>query len=182
MPLWKITQYSFPMSLFTDGFATMGPGQTLVTSTIPLKLINANRYDTLSQTTINLNIYTRQEYLSIPSNPTAVPTQIYFVPKKTFAEVYLWPWPDSYSSTNVEARIDVQEATNTISLSTDLPDFPEEWEEAIIYGLADREAPHYGLPIEEKKDLARRAKDALEEALSFGNEEGSVYFKPQVRW
>lgn len=179
MPLWKLKQYTFALSLFTDGYAKMGPGQTLVTTTTPLKMLTAQRYDAVAETTIDLNIYTRQEYFVIPATTiTAIPTQIYVQPQKTYMDVYLWPRPDTYSSTNISLKIDIQEATSSVGSGTDLPDFPDEWEEAIIYGLADRLAPNYAMPIQERQMLSKEAKDKLEEVLSFGNEEGSVFIKP----
>lgn len=179
MPLWKLKQYSFAMNLFTNGYASLGYSCTLNTAGHPLKVISAQRYDNISETTIDLHIDTRYEYFVIPSvNIESVPTQIYFKPTATFGEVYLWPRPDTYWQTNGTLLIDIQEPTNTLTAGTDLPDFPNEWEEAIIYGLADRLAPNYGLPIQERQMLKADAKERLDDALSFGNEEGSVYIHP----
>lgn len=180
MPLWKLHRYSFSFGLFTNGYATMGTSGTLVTSSMPLKLIGADRYDSTSQVTVPLNVYTRNEYFDIPAPVNAVPTQIYFVPKKTYAEVYLWPYPDSYWQTNGSLLIDVQESTDVITSGTDLPDAPDEWEEAIIYGLADRLAPNYGVPVQERAALTSAFKERLDEVLRFGSEGASVYIQPDT--
>lgn len=182
MPQWKLKQYTYAMSLFTAGYAKMGVGQTLVSTTLPLKMLSAQRYDALALTTIDLNVYTRQEYFVIPSTSiTSVPTQVYVQPQKTYLDVYLWPLPDTYWTTNGSLKIDVQEATTDVTVGTDLPDFPVEWEDPIIYLLASRLAPNYGVPVQERNLLAQEAERILQEVLGFGNEEGSLYINPKVK-
>ena len=183
MPLWKLVELSFSMSLFTAGEAVLGVGQTLVTATRPLKILSATRFDDLANTNINMNVYTRDEFLSIPSPELeAVPTHYYSQPLKDTIIVNLWPLPDTYWQTNGYLKINTHLATTTVTNGTDVLDFPDEWEEAIIYNLADRLAPTYGTPIQERALLRDQAKLALDEALSYSNEEGSIYFQPVNRW
>jgi hypothetical protein len=56
--------------------------------------------------------------------------------------------------------------------------FPVEWTEAVIYGLAVRLAPEYGLSINERQQLKMEAKEFKDVALSFGTEEGSLFLQP----
>jgi hypothetical protein len=65
--------------------------------------------------------------------------------------------------------------------SADEPDFPQEYYDCLKFGLADRIAPEHGLSIQERSDLSRRAKEMRLEALSFGTEEGSMFFQPELR-
>lgn len=183
MPLWKLVENKYPMSAFVNGQAVLGVGQTMVTSLRPIKILSATRYDLLNKTDINLNIYTRDEYLSIPS-PTieATPTHYYTQPLKDTIRVCVWPWPDTYWQTNGEIKLNIHLETTAVTSGTDLPDFPDEWERAIILGTANDIAPNYGLPIQERQMLKAEAKEALDEALSYENEEGSVYIKPSHRW
>jgi hypothetical protein len=55
---------------------------------------------------------------------------------------------------------------------------PPEWTEAVIYGLAVRLAPEYGLSINERQQLKMEAKEFKDTALGFGTEEGSLYIQP----
>ena len=66
---------------------------------------------------------------------------------------------------------DMDSDSNDLSL-------PPEWTEAVIYGLAVRLAPEYGLSINERQQLKMEAKEAKDLALSFGTEEGSLYIQP----
>jgi hypothetical protein len=57
-------------------------------------------------------------------------------------------------------------------------DFPQEWLEPLIYGLADRLADEYGVDNGIKGRIARRAAESLALAMSFDQEEGSIFFSP----
>ncbi len=61
---------------------------------------------------------------------------------------------------------------------TDTLDFPQWWHEAVIYGLASRLAPEYGIPLQDRSMYQKEAEYFLQEALSFGTEEGSLYLAP----
>lgn len=185
MPIWKLKRYQFSMSTLGGGYQTMGPGGTFVTASAPLKLISAQRYDNITQTTIDLNIYTRTDFFVIPSlQIEATPTHIYTQPQvNTTGDmgIWLWPAPNSYWRTNGSLIVDIQENFNPAQFAYSTPDFPDYWEEAIIYNLAVRLAPEYGLALPDRQVLQAEAKYYLEEALSFGNEEGSIKFEPKMR-
>ena len=69
--------------------------------------------------------------------------------------------------------------------STDDFDFPPYWTEALIYGLSDRLAPEYGIPLQDRQLLTQQAERFHQNALLFGQEEGSMFFQPDVtgsRW
>jgi hypothetical protein len=68
-----------------------------------------------------------------------------------------------------------------MTASGSLLDFPIEWQEAVVFGLADRLAFVYGLPIDEKRDLRSKAKEMKMDVLSGGTEEGSFYFMADRR-
>jgi hypothetical protein len=57
-------------------------------------------------------------------------------------------------------------------------DFPAYWMQALIYLLAWSLAPEYGIPPTDRGILRDEAKHWKTEALSFGTEEGSMYFQP----
>jgi hypothetical protein len=56
------------------------------------------------------------------------------------------------------------------------PQFPIEWGEPLTYGLADRLAPEYGLPIRERQLMHMEAESKIQEALSYDVENASVVF------
>lgn len=86
-----------------------------------------------------------------------------------------------HETTSVEAssnsiHIVYQAPFEDFDASTDNPDFPQEWYDAVTYGLACRLAPEYGLPIPDRKTLWQEMTIIKQDALNFGLEEGSIYF------
>jgi hypothetical protein len=62
--------------------------------------------------------------------------------------------------------------------SSDNLDFPSYWTEAVIFGLAWRLSYEYGTPIMDRQELQKAAEFFHTQALSFGTEEGSLFFQP----
>jgi len=63
--------------------------------------------------------------------------------------------------------------------SGNTPYFPREWNNALIYGVADLMAPEYGMPPTDRVLLKKEAKEHLDIALDFGMENASLTFAPQ---
>lgn len=184
MPIWKLKQYAFPMSAWASGNPlTIGPALTQATSTAPLKVISAQRRDNLAGTTIDMNIYTRTEYFVIPSlNIDGTPTHIYNQPKtEGTMDLYLWPRPNTYWTTHGDLLLDVQEQFSPLQFTFSTPDFPDYWEDAVLYQLATRLAPEYGLALPDRQMLKAEADQILKDTLDFGNEEGGIQFQPKYR-
>jgi hypothetical protein len=91
----------------------------------------------------------------------------------------LWTWPTADLSTDT-LRFSVERAIQDFDLSTDNPDFPIEWGEALYYNLAVRLAPEEGA-IEELSWLKPLADERLDEALDFDKDNASVQFQPDIR-
>jgi hypothetical protein len=57
-------------------------------------------------------------------------------------------------------------------------DFPEEWYNAIIYNLAVRLAPEWGVPLPDRQMLLQEAKMYTEDATMTGQEDASFFIQP----
>jgi hypothetical protein len=55
---------------------------------------------------------------------------------------------------------------------------PEYWQEALIYGLAHRLSPEFGVPLADRQTLAAEAKRFLDDALEYNETEDSLFFRP----
>ncbi len=174
MPLWATNQYTITMTA-TNVFR-IGTGQTINTPK-PLKIIQAFLRDTSTNVDIPMRIITRDEYNRLGNkSSTGQPIQIYYDVQNTYGDLYVFPTPDSTSVSNKRIIIVYQRPFEDFDASTDEPDFPQEWFDALKHGLADRLAPEYGVSIVDRNDIARRAQTLKAEALSFGTEEGSLFF------
>jgi hypothetical protein len=173
MPLWKITSHTFTV---TDGTAsyTIGPSQTLNTSQ-PLKVIQAT-YVVSGGENAPMNVYNRYDFNNLPQeNTSGVPINLYYQPLRTTGVIKLWPTP---SDSTTEITIHYQAPFEDMNSASDDFDFPAYWMQALIYLLAWTMAPEYGIPPTDRKTLSDEARFWKAEALSYGSEEGSMYFQP----
>jgi len=180
MPLWAIKQTT--ITLTATNTYTIGIGMT-VNVPKPLKIIQAFLRNTSSNIDIPVRIITREEYNRLGNkSSTGQPIQIFYEPGLTNGTLYVFPTPDSTAITNTTLIIVYQRPFEDFVASSDNPDFPQEWYNAVKFGLAHLLAPEYGLPIQERQDLAARARETRATALSFGTEEGSFYFQADRGW
>lgn len=180
MPLWAIRTTAIPLTLNINTYE-IGTGLTVNTDK-PLKVIRAWNRDSTSNVDIPVRIITHQEY-DILGNKTSSgnPIQIYYEPQRDSGMLYMFPTPDATSVANNQIYITYQRPFEDFDASTDTPDFPQEWYDAVLYGLAVRLAPDYGVPIDQRQLLGREATDIKLTAMSFGTEEGSMYFGVERR-
>ena len=174
LPIWAITTQTI----------TPVAGQTSYTlsNPKPLKAIQAWNRDIASNVDIPMRIITRQEYNILGNkSTTGNPIQLYFQPNRDDSTVYLFPTPDSNAATQRTIYIVCQRPYQDFNTATDTPDFPQEWYEAIKYGLASRLAGEYNIDIETRKTLLAEAMAIKKEAMNFGSEDGSLYFQRDMR-
>jgi len=183
MPVWDVVDTTIQYSqLATTSGVTIGlTGQT-INQVAPLKVIQALRRDNLSQIDTPMNIYTYEDYELLNNKyATGAPLHIYHQPFRNYSQIRIWPLPDpTYWQVNgvqyIRYHIPFTDFVNT----TDEPDFPIQWTQALIYHLAYLLAPEYGLDTEQRSILKRDADIYLEQAMSFDVEEGSIKFQPAM--
>lgn len=174
MPVWAIKSYNFTPSIGTALYQ-IGVGKTLNTA-MPLKILQAWRNQSSSVSNIPMNIYTSYNYNMLPlSNAQGVPINLYYQPLSTYGEINLWPKPQD---TQYNITIRYQRPFEDMNASTDDFDFPAYWTEALIYGLASRLAPEYGLPLQDRQAMKAEAEFFHQNALLYGVEEGSLFLQP----
>lgn len=180
MPLWKRTTITFPIVAGTANY-NIGVGQTINTP-FPLKIQQAVLEDLISKVSLEMNIYSLYEYYSLnPAYSSGQPVSLFYTPKINTGEIILWPTPDATAAAQKVVRIVYQAPFDDFVNSTDTPDFPKEWNQAIVYELAVALAPEYGIPLEERNTLKAEAKQYKEDALSFGTDEASIFVQPERR-
>lgn len=180
MPLWAIKQYSVTLTASTATY-NIGESQTVNTPK-PLKVVQAFLHNTSTNIDIPMRVVTRQEY-NLLGNKTSTgqPVQIFYEPLNTYGTLHVFPVPDATIAAAYTVTIVYQRPFEDMDSVSNTFDFPQEWYDALKFGLADRLAPEYGLSLQERQDIANRAKTYKTEALSFGLEEGSLYFQADQR-
>jgi hypothetical protein len=144
----------------------------------PQRIISAYRRSISGQDT-PIELIARGDYADLSNkSTTGKPIQAFFDPQLTAGSLYLWPTPDL--TTDV-VRFWYSRPLEDFDAATDNPDFPIEWGEALIYGLAERLCDFYRAPIATKQMLKAEAMEKLYEAQSYDREPVSVFFGADVR-
>lgn len=176
MPLWRVAEYSLTMTA-TQTY-TFGIGQTIAIPA-PLKVIQAILVTTASSSRVPMNVKSHHDYnLLSGSTTTGSPTSFWYEPLNQTGVLHLWPTPDTESIANKTITIVYHRPFDDMVSGTDTLDFPQWWHEAVVYGLAWRLCGDFGIPLADRGNLAKEANYFLEEALSFGTEEGSLFVQP----
>jgi hypothetical protein len=176
MPVWAIKSYTFTVTSGTAAY-NIGVGKTLNTAK-PLKVIQAWRNSGTQYSNVPMNVYTNYNYDILPLvNSSGTPVNLYYQPLREDGMINLWPKPND-STTTITLRY--QAPFEDMTGSTDDLDFPSEWTEAVIYLLASRLAPEYGIPLQDRQLLKKEADELHAAALMFGTEEGSLFFQPDT--
>ena len=174
MPIWATTTYVVT--------PVAGTASYVLTGAKPLKILQAWNRQTSSNVDIPMRILTRQEYNILGNkSTTGNPIQLYFEPNRDTTTVYLFPTPDSSSAAANTIHIVAQRSYADFDAATDTPDFPQEWYEAVKYGLACRLAGDYGLNLQDRRQLLAEAKELKDNALMSSGESGSIYFGVETR-
>ena len=175
MLLWGIKDTSVTPVASTRSYR-MGTGQTVNVSK-PLKVLNAHYRVTSTNVDVPLVIITRDEYNRLSSKfVEGTPSQVYFDIQRTYTDMYVYPVPTTAWAAANSIIVTYQRTLDDVDAAGDEPDFPIEWFDALTFMMADRLSPEYGINEEHRSDVQRRAMQYKMEALSFGTEEGSLYF------
>lgn len=171
MALWKRTELAVTLvagtATYTISNSLKTPQVVLrdVTGGVQYELINKSRYD----------------YNRLPSTTSGVPVHFTFNPNLENGTLTIWPTPDTGTATTKALTVVYQKEFDGFFSATDTPDFPAYWTDALVYELAVSVAPEYGVPLQDRQMLKSSAKEYLEQAQGYGDEDSSLYIQPEMR-
>lgn len=144
----------------------------------PLRIHSAYRRD-INNNDTPIELIARADYATLSSKTSEGKTiQAFYDPQLTNGLLNVWPTPDL--ATDV-VRFWYSRPLEDFDNASDNPDFPIEWGESLIYGLADRLCAIYKPPIEVRNRIKLEANEKLKEALDFDSENVSTFFGPDLR-
>ena len=154
----------------------MGVGQAINTA-YPLKVLQAIVGYT-SGTQVDMEIIAHHNYNLLPTNATGIPIKGTYQPENDVGVFSVWPTPDASAAANNTLILTYQKPFDVFVSATDTADFPREWYNAIVYGLADLLSDEYGLPLEDRRYIEKKAEKHLAAVIGNGAEETSTFFYP----
>lgn len=139
----------------------------------PLKLYNG-RIKSSDGTERAMTEISRQEYMNIVSKSTSSAVSAwYYDPGLSTGTLYVWPTTNDVDD---RAYFSAQRVLEDFDNSTDNPDFPTEWLDALVWNLAVRIAPDFGR--QNIRDIKEMADRLLLDAISFDAETAGVQLYP----
>lgn len=177
MPLWARNEYTVLM-VANQSIYTIGVGQG-VSTPFPLKILQAWVVDSSGGSIQELYPNSIDVFNRLPTgNTSGTPSQYNYQPFINYGKLRIWPAPDATTVANKDLMISYMAPFEGFVSAANTPYFPREWNNALIYGLADLLAPEYGIPLNDRALLKKEAKDHLDTALDFGLENASITFSP----
>lgn len=182
MPLWSTVTSNITMVASQETY-TIGVGQT-INQAFPLKIIQAWTEDSSGggrQPLVEQAVY---DFYLLPlgSTTAGTPSQFMYQPFINYGKLHLWPKPNAASVSTKTLTISYITPFEDFVSSSDTPYFPKEWNNALVYGLANLLAPEFGVPLQDRGMLNKEAERHLEIALDFGLEQASIMFQPNQRF
>lgn len=146
----------------------------------PMAIVECRRVDSSGDETTMIAM-SRDEYMNLPLKTTqGIPTQYYYDPQTQNGVFYSWPTASTATDTFV---MTVKTPIQDFQGSTDYPDFPVEWADALHFNLALRLVPAYNVPQDVAAFVAQMATLTLDNADGFDREQNvAAQFVPDGDW
>lgn len=141
----------------------------------PMRLDVPRRRDGSLQDT-PLFMVSRQEYFDTPNKTTqSPPVNCYYDPQLSQGELHVWPAPDDVDDTLLfSAKMPIED----FDALTNTPDFPQEWLNALAWGLADEMALEYEIPAERHGRINAKSNELRLALEVWDNEDVSIMMQP----
>lgn len=166
--LWVKEDVSVTLTPGTESY-TVGDGldiDTLRPSRLDMAIANLPNSD------IEMEVITKPEYLVIPNKSLqARALKVCYEPLRDNGVLYVWPTGISgYTDITLSFRRPIQDFDD----QDNNPDFPPEWQLAIVYNLAVKLAPHFLGAV--PQDIAAEAAQMLAVLMANDEEQTSIQF------
>ena len=193
LKLWKVSELVVPLTSGQTSYILGGSTSALMYDTQnptvaitdrPLKVIQG--FYRNIQVTPNIDtpvlVVSKQEYNVLGSKySTGSSNTIFYDVKALNGILYVYLTPDANTSTTTQLHLVAQLPLNDINSASEIPDFPNEWMNTLVWNLADQLALEYGVPMNARQEITQRA-GAYKTMLSdWDVEAASTSFSPDFR-
>ena len=140
--------------------------------------------DSLSNTFVDqpLIIVSQQEYNFLGSKfTTGTSNSVQYWPYVDYGTLKVFLTPDDNTADNYEIHLTVQRAIYDINKANETFDFPQEWYQALRWGLASELILDYGIPDNKAVLITQRAQMYKDRLAAWDTENASTMFQPDMR-
>ena len=155
-------------------------GNTVFTFTTdlerPLRVESTRRRLITNNTEVELNKIARQQYMALTNKTSqGTPTSFFYAPRLTNGEYYIW---QTANSVNQVLYITFNATLEDFDTSSNNPDFPVEWCDALVWNLAERLSFEYQVDFNKLQLIQVNAAQYLDDALGWDEETTSLNLMP----
>ncbi len=165
----------------TDDDAASGNKVYAYTTTAgrPTKIVSAYRRD-VNNIDTEVTLIGESEYRSQSNKGSeGPPVEMWYQPTLTTGTLYVWPVD---GGANWDKLVfSAQFYPDDFDSASDNPEFPIEWGNALVWGLAAELGPELGVTLDQQKFLEAKAAFKINEALDYDVENAPVIFALDVR-
>jgi len=142
----------------------------------PLRVESTRRSRLGDNTEVELIKWSRQQYFAQTNKASeGTPTAFYYTPSLTNGEIFIW---QTASSVQQVLKFTFQRPIQDFDLVSNNPDFPTEWIQPLIWGLAAMIGHEYQVQLNKMQMIEARAAQLLDDALGFDEEVTSLNIQP----
>jgi hypothetical protein len=176
---WATEEGEITPLVLGDASYVFGVGGSFVPVPLEIMSVRINR----GTSDIPMLRLGREDYYDLPNKETrGYPTQFYYERKRSGGTLFIWPTPDAGLGT---LKFTYRRALMDFDNAPDDMDLPQEWHEAVLYGLAKRLAENYGvMGTIEGKSIAMEAERtyAIVKSFDTGEGGGTITITPARRY
>jgi hypothetical protein len=193
LKLWKISELIIPLTSNQTTYTLGGSSSALMYDSLnptvaitdkPLKVIQGfyRNIQTTPYIDTPVMVMSKQEYTTLGSKySTGTANTIFYDPRKLNGILYVYLTPDINAQTNIQMHIIAQMPLDDLNTALDVPDFPNEWMNCLVWSLADQLSLEYGVPMNARQEITQRAVAYKGLLVDWDVEASSTFFQPDFR-
>jgi hypothetical protein len=142
----------------------------------PMKIEGARRATTASGTEVEIDKWSRQEYMA-QTNKTSqgTPTMFFYTPQLDDGKIYIW---QTANNVNQYIKFTYQRTIEDFDDNANNPDFPIEWALPLIWNVAAMLAYEYDTPLQKVQMIEQKAGLMQQQILGYDEELTSLNIQP----
>lgn len=177
MSVWKRTATPITPVLNTQDYQ-IGVGKA-TNVPFPLRIEHAYMLTTATNERTDMTPLGRQKFdqLVASTGTSGRPNQYSYLPKINFGVLSVWPAPDATTVAGYTIQIYHRAPFEGFVGASDTADFPQEWQNPLVYGLALSIAPEYGVPLKDRQMLEKEFEMFMSMASGVTEQDESIFFQ-----